>query len=269
MDRMENKNIVNEGIDINYNDFTISYNPYHQNNVDTSIENNPTVSLDYGKNIRVYSLLKRKNGNKLDVNPLLYALKGEKGWKFSTEDDKINLMNQIHLIAEKFASMYSVGFTILIPSGNDLNRLIGNIMKEKSNNIVIVDNVLRKITTDEVFDIVMTKDSPFIKYYCKLNSIESALQELSDYLEKMEEERDGYFTRHFVKNQTMRNLLTQTLKLSKDAAARYAKDIDGKDVLLIDDSISRGQTIKEACTIISETYKPKSITVLTLFSKVY
>ena len=85
----------------------------------------------------------------------------------------------------------------------------------------------------------------------------------------MEEERDGYFTRHFVKNPTMRNLLTQTLKLSKDAAARYAKDIDGKDVLLIDDSISRGQTIKEACTIISENYEPKSITVLTLFSKVY
>ena len=60
MHRMENKNIVNEGIDINYNDFTISYNPYHQNTVDISIENNPTVSLDYGKNIRVYSLLKRK-----------------------------------------------------------------------------------------------------------------------------------------------------------------------------------------------------------------
>lgn len=267
IERIEGKKIIKEGIDIDYIDFTVSYNPGHQNNVDTSIENNPTISTEYGDGVKVFSLLKRKNDNELDGNPLLYAFKNEKGWRFATEQDKIAIVHQINIIAEKFASMYSAGFTILIPSGNQLNRMISSILKQKAQNIVIVDDVLTKITTEEVLDIVLTKDSPFIQYYGQ--STEQALRQLNTYLQKMEEERGGYFTRHFVRDPKMRNLITQTLKISEDAAARYSNVIDGKDVLLIDDSISRGQTIKEACTIIQENYEPKSITVLTLFSKVY
>lgn len=267
MERMEGISIINEGIDIDYEHFTVSYNPSHQNNVDTSIENNLTVSTEYGNGIRVYSLLKRKKDTVLDGNPLLYAFKNEKGWKFATEEDKRNILLQIDAIAEKFSMMYQGGFTILIPSGNPLNRMIGEILKKKAQNIIIVDDVLTKITTEEVKDIVMTKNSPFLVYY--RNNTEQALRQLRSYLDKMDAERNGYFTRHFVRDSRMRDILTQTLKLSTDAAARYAKDIDGKDILLIDDSISRGQTIKEACNIIQENYEPNSITVLTLFSKAY
>lgn len=267
IERIERTKILSEGIDINYTNLTVSYNPEHQNNMDTSVENNPSVSTEYGDGVKVYSLLKRKSDSKLDGNPLLYAFKNEKGWSFATEQDKNNVLNQINLIAEKFASIYPAGFTILIPSGNQLNRLIGNILSQKAEHIIIVDDVLTKITTEEVLDIVLTKGLPFMQYY--ENSIEQAIRQLRTYLQQMEDERDGYFTRHFVRDSKMRNVLTQTLKLSDDAAARYSKDIDGKDVLLIDDSISRGQTIKEACSIIRDNYEPNSITVLTLFSKAY
>lgn len=267
MERMDGKPIITEGIDINYTDFTVSYNPSHQNNVDTSLDNNPSISEEYGEGIRVYSLLKRKKDSELDGNPLLYAFKEEKGWKFRSNEDRNEILNQIHLIAEKFARIYTAGFTILIPSGNSLNRMISNILKSKAANIVVVDDVLTKITTEEVMDIVITQNSPFLCYY--KNSMEQALRQLKTYLEQMDKERGGYFTRHFVRDSKMRDVLTQTLKLSNDAAARYSKDIDGKDILLIDDSISRGQTIKEACQIINENYEPKSITVLTLFSKAY
>lgn len=267
MERIEGKSLITEGIDIDYNTFTISYNPSHQNNVDTSLENNPTVTTEYGDGVRVFSLLRRKRDSELDGNPLLYAFKGEKGWKFKCETDRENILHQVELIADKFTTLYSAGFTILIPSGNALNRMIGEILKNKASNIVIVDDVLTKITTEEVMDIVLTQNSPFLKYYA--NSVEQALRQLRTYLEKMDNERGGYFTRHFVRDSKMRDILTQTLKLSDDAAARYAKDIDGKDILLIDDSISRGQTIKEACQIIRDNYEPNSITVLTLFSKSY
>lgn len=267
MERIEGKSLITEGIDIDYNTFTISYNPSHQNNVDTSLENNPTVTTEYGDGVRVFSLLRRKRDSELDGNPLLYAFKGEKGWKFKSETDRENILHQVELIADKFTTLYSAGFTVLIPSGNALNRMIGEILKNKTSNIVIVDDVLTKITTEEVMDIVLTQNSPFLKYYA--NSVEQALRQLRTYLEKMDNERGGYFTRHFVRDSKMRDILTQTLKLSDDAAARYAKDIDGKDILLIDDSISRGQTIKEACQIIRDNYEPNSITVLTLFSKSY
>ena len=62
----------------------------------------------------------------------------------------------------------------------------------------------------------------------------------------MDEEKGGYFTRHYVRDAKMRDVLNKTLKLTNDAVARQSRLIDGKDVLLIDDSISRGQTIKEA-----------------------
>ena len=140
-------------------------------------------------------------------------------------------------------------------------------MARYAKNAVFVNDVLTKITTEEIMEIASTPNSPFMEYY--KNDIEGALMQLKTYLDKMDNERGGYFTRHFVTDNKMRNILTYTLKLSDDAVARYAKQIDGKDILLIDDSISRGQTIKEACKILSENYSPKSITVLTLFSKLY
>ena len=267
IEKVEGKKLINEGIDIDYDNLTVAYNPYHQENIDTSIENNPTVSNEYGNGINVYSLLQRKGDSPLDGNPLLYAFKGERGWSFKTESDKSAILKQVDAIAQKFANMYPLGFTVLIPSGNHLNRMIGDIIKSKGSNVLVVDDVLTKITTEEVMDIVMEKNSPFHIAYC--NNMHTALRQLRTYLDEMDKERGGYFTRHFVRDSQMRNVLTNTLKLSGDAVARYSKSIDGKDVLLIDDSISRGQTIKEACGILLENYEPHSITVLTLFSKLY
>ena len=40
-------------------------------------------------------------------------------------------------------------------------------------------------------------------------------------------------------------------------------------LLIIDDSITLGNTIKEACTILTSVYTPKTINILTLFSPLY
>jgi hypoxanthine-guanine phosphoribosyltransferase len=85
----------------------------------------------------------------------------------------------------------------------------------------------------------------------------------------MDSERGGMFSRHFVKDREMRNVLTDTFKISTSRYARKSKYITDKDILIIDDTIGSGQSIKNACQVMMESYAPKSVTVLTLLSKLH
>lgn len=258
---------IEEGIDFDPNTKTVSYNPSHEDNVDTSVENNSTIDGNLVPNIKVWSIFKRKKGLRGDGNPLIYAFKGEEGWSFNTDDDRIAIEKQFDIIASKFASMYPIGITILMPSGNDLNNRIAEVIMSKSKDADIIEGVICKITTEEVENIVLDFNSKFREYY--KDNFNEAYYKLGRYLDEMDKQRNGYFSRHLIKNNEMRDILDFTLKLSNDRFAEFANKINGQDILIIDDTISRGQSIKEACQIMSESYAPKSITVLTLLSKLY
>lgn len=257
--------VINEGIDFDPHTKTVSYNPSHEENVDTSIEHNPTRDGDIVPNVQVWSIFKRKRGLRGDGNPLVYALKGEGGWTFRDESDRNAIEKQFDAIATKFATMYPVGVTILIPSGSELNMHIADVVTSKSRNAELIKGVICKLTTEEVDDIVLDFNSKFREFY--KDEFNSKYYELGRYLDLMDKERNGYFSRHLIKNNQMRDVLDSTLKLSDDRFAEFAKKINGQDILIIDDTISRGQSIKEACQIMLESYAPKSITVLTLLSK--
>ena len=257
--------VLNEGIDFDPETKTVAYNPSHENYVDTSIENNPTIDGEVVPGVQVWSIFKRKKGeSREDGNPLVYALKGE-GWTFRSEEDREAIEKQFDLIASKFASMYQIGITVLIPSGNELNHHIADIVLSKSKNGELIDGVICKLTTEEVNDIVLDFNSKFREYYKK--SFNSAYYRLGGYLDQMDKERKGTFSRHLIKDPEMRDVLDFTLKVSEDRYAEFANKINGQNILIIDDTISRGQSIKEACQIMMESYAPKSITVLTLLSK--
>ena len=257
--------VINEGIDFDPHTKTVSYNPSHEENVDTSIEHNPTMDGDIVPNVQVWSIFKRKRGLRGDGNPLVYALKGEGGWTFRDESDRNAVEKQFDAIATKFATMYPVGVTILMPSGSELNMHIADVVMSKSRNAELIKGVICKLTTEEVDDIVLDFNSKFREFY--KDEFNSKYYELGRYLDLMEKERNGYFSRHLIKNNQMRDVLDSTLKLSDDRFAEFANKINGQDILIIDDTISRGQSIKEACQIMLESYAPKSITVLTLLSK--
>ena len=259
--------VLNEGIDFDPNTKTVSYNPSHEDNVDTSIENNPSMDGNIVSNVEVWSIFKRKKGLRGDGNPLIYALKGEGGWTFKSDDDRNAIEQQFETIASKFAKMYPIGVTILMPSGNELNNHIAEIVLSQSKNAELIEGVICKITTQEVDKIVLDFNSKFREYY--KNNFNEAYYELGRYLDEMDKQRNGYFSRHLVTNNQMRDILDFTLKLSDDRFAEFANKINGQDILIIDDTISRGQTIKEACQIMMDSYAPKSITVLTLLSKLY
>ena len=257
--------VINEGIDFDPHTKTVSYNPSHEENVDTSIEHNPTMDGDIVPNVQVWSIFKRKRGLRGDGNPLVYALKGEGGWTFRDESDRNAIEKQFDAIATKFATMYPVGVTILMPSGSELNMHIADVVMSKSRNAELIKGVICKLTTEEVDDIVLDFNSKFREFY--KDEFNSKYYELGRYLDLMDKERNGYFSRHLIKNNQMRDVLDSTLKLSDDRFAEFANKINNQDVLIIDDTISRGQSIKEACQIMLESYAPKSITVLTLLSK--
>ena len=257
--------VINEGIDFDPHTKTVSYNPSHEENVDTSIEHNPTMDGDIVPNVQVWSIFKRKRGLRGDGNPLVYALKGEGGWTFRDESDRNAIEKQFDAIATKFATMYPVGVTILMPSGSELNMHIADVVMSKSRNAELIKGVICKLTTEEVDDIVLDFNSKFREFY--KDEFNSKYYELGRYLDLMDKEENGYFSRHLIKNNQMRNVLDSTLKLSDDRFAEFANKINDQDVLIIDDTIRRGQSIKEACQIMLESYAPKSITVLTLLSK--
>lgn len=268
IDKSANKvlnGVLNEGIDFDPETKTVSYNPSHEDNIDTSIENNPTSDGDIVPNVQVWSIFKRKKGLRGDGNPLVYALKGEGGWTFRNDGDRTAIEQQFDAIATKFAKMYPVGVTILMPSGNELNNHIADVILSKSKNAELINGVICKLTTEEVDEIVLDFKSKFREHYKK--EFNTKYYELGTYLDLMDKERNGYFSRHLIKNKEMRDVLDFTLKVSQDRFAEFANKINGQNILIIDDTISRGQSIKEACKIMMESYAPKSITVLTLLSK--
>lgn len=181
--------------------------------------------------------------------------------------------NSIRIVKRKvwqfpfFSKPNPRGVTILMPSGNELNNHIAEIVLSQSKNAELIEGVICKITTQEVDKIVLDFNSKFREYY--KDNFNEAYYELGRYLDEMDKQRNGYFSRHLVTNNKMRDILDFTLKLSDDRFAEFANKINGQDILIIDDTISRGQSIKEACQIMMDSYAPKSITVLTLLSKLY
>ena len=255
----------NEGIDFAPETKTVAYNSSHENYIDISIDNNPTIDGEFVPGVQVWSIFKRKKGEtREDGNPLVYALKGE-GWTFRSEEDREAIEKQFDLIASKFVSMYQKGITVLIPSGNELNKHIADIVLSKSENGEFIEGVICKLTTEEVNDIVLDFNSKFREYYAA--SFNSAYYRLDRYLDQMDKELKGTFSRHLIKDPEMRDVLDFTLKVSEDIYAEFANKINGQNILIIDDTIGSGQSIKEACRIMMESYAPKSITVLTLSSK--
>ena len=255
--------VLNEGIDFDRDTKTVSYNPSHEENVGTSLEKNPTKDNSKIQEIPVWSIFKRHKGMYGDGNPLLYAYKGE-GWTFRSEEDRIAIEKQFDDIATKFAQIYPIGVTIIIPSGNELNYHIAEVVMSKNKNAELLEGAICKLTTEEVNDIVLAKDSFFRQKY--KDNFNATYKQLCVYFEEMDEKRDGTFSRHFIKDKNMRNVLMNTLKLSPDKYAKDSKIINGQDILIIDDTMSKGQSIKDACQIMLESYAPKSITVLTLLS---
>lgn len=255
---------LNEGIDIDDEHRLISFNPYHEENVDISEEHNPEVSSLF-PGIKTYSVFKRKrNGYGTDGNPLVYAFKKEKGWKFKSEMDKAMILEQFDKIVKKFGKMYPIGLTVLVPSGNLLNRRLAQRIKALNPNCEILDNFLIKLPVDDVREYTFFQGNESIYGIEDDNERKRVITSLKNVFNQMERERNGIFTYHLLPNH-LRKYIYKTLELVDEYEYETAKKINGKNILILDDTISQGRTLSEVLSIIEEVFVPKSITILTLF----
>lgn len=257
-----------EGIDINYNKREIAYNPNHQNNLDTSVENNPIVDKTIIPGVEVWSIFQRKWSEQGDGNPFIYALKKENGWHFRSENDHKLIEVQINAVADKFLEKSDYNATILIPSSSDVNNYLADVVLSKSPDIQRIDGILHKLSTRDAENYALEDDSAFRKVYgATEEQFNFAMCELLKYLYKMDSLKHGIFTRHLIDDKRMRNAMDKTFALNNDIFNESAPKINGKNLLIIDDTISRGHSLMEAVSRLKQCYAPKSITVLTLLSK--
>lgn len=257
----ENINLI-EGIDVDYINKVVSFNDDHQENVDTSTIINPT---HYKINdIDVISIFKRKKSDEftLDGNPLIYALKGIKGWKMNNKTDIINLLRKFIRISEKIKEKYDT--IITIPSTNELNvnflHRLNKIIKSKYQ----IKDFLDKLTIDEVYE-------NYIDWKSMNNDFGDEFpmnqRKMNKFFSNMEKDNNHYFSYKYIQDTNLRKYITKTMDIDNEKIIEYSSYINDKDILILDDTIGSGNSISKATRAINDTFDPKSITVITLFSK--
>lgn len=255
------QHFLNEGIEVSLNR-RVFVTDKHEKLVDTSITNNPTVIKTLVPNVEVYSVFQRKEGDVGDGNPLLYALKKEKGYILTNASKTKNRIE--YIVGEFFKRHGKKDVTIMVPSTNDLNDYFAKVVARHCVNPKHVDDILVKMSIEEVDDCVYNENSAFRKHYGK------KFNYFYSYFKKCCKKMGGVkFKFHGIDDMEMRSVIEHTIKLQDDYWGNYIDAFNGKDVVIVDDSITFGNTILESCKIITECYTPKSITVLTLLSPLY
>lgn len=253
-------------------DHGIIYDSNNDNFVDTNDKNNPTLSYIFVDDVKipVWSIFLRKGGDIYgrDGNPLLYALKNEKNWHFYPDDgERDKFISQIDKILMNFLSFFPLDLTVVVPSSNDLNYLLARRIKKLRPEAEIITNALRKMTTEEVNAAIHKKDSKFIKIFgSSPKRLNAVFKIVDDAIIMMNNKHNGYFTYHELPPKGgYREAITDVLTYNESTKTYYAKEIFNRAILVIDDSIASGATLKSACKIL-ENFDPKSISILTLFS---
>ena len=244
IEQLNNQYLI-EGIDIDYLKKEILFNPNHEENIDTSLLN-PTYTKI--QNMEVISLFKRKeNIDKTDGNPLVYALKGIKGWNIDY-DNIMLLFKQFLKISKNIKSSYDT--IVTVPSTNTLNTnllyRLNKIIKGKP----ILD-MFHRLSVSDVLECGINKDSDpkdFKKVY--------------DILRKQNLTNSTFTYKDIPKN--LRYVIKSSCSVTNELT--YQEDINEKDILILDDTISSGKSISDTVQAINKNFNPKSITVITLFS---
>lgn len=258
-------NVLSEGIEFDNEKLEVTYHPEHENNVETSEITNPTMVKKYAPNVSVYSIFKRKSGEKSDGNPLIYALKGEGGWHFKTNKDKNAIYTQMEKIIKKFFESYTSDVTVMVDSKSPLNKTFATLVNKYNPNAVFIENLILKMSINEIRTLILAPNSLFRKVYNNSNLFNNALADFDRITKKM----GNYYRAHLMYDEDLRSVIDKTIKLNDKIIADYMDNINGKNILIIDDNIGYGNSVKYSCKEMMEYYTPKTITFLSLFSEKY
>jgi hypothetical protein len=246
------ENILIEGIDYDFVSKKVYFNTNHENGIDTSININPTYTNIDGYD--VISIFKRKKtiDNK-DGNPLIYALKNLNGWSIDKKDI-ILLLKQFIRISGKINTSYDT--IISLTSSNVLNtKILHRLNKIINCENKITEHLLSKMETHDVLDNVefdeIPKDDAKDLMYCISNI-------------------DGdYFSFKYIPERFRKYFKSIWKESHSYTNMKYAHKINGKDILILDDTITSGSSISTYCESLLKSFDPKSVTIVTLFSALH
>lgn len=254
-------NYIVEGLNIDVDNKTVSLTDKHNSGIDFSLVNNPV----YDKHNRydVISIFKRTpltdiNNTRIDGNPFIYALKKKNGWKFNITSEEINKYIRRFLnICKKIKNTYDT--IIITPSASDINEKFMNVISKQVNADKIINEYFVKLTKEEIIDDDLIDIERIRNDYG--NSFNKVMSEIHRSFRRMKGET---FEAKYVKREYLKYI--KYIETNGDDNIR--KYIDNKDILLLDDTISSGETVSQCINGILSNFIPKSITIITLLSKV-
>ena len=249
-----------EGININSNDKTISLTDEHDKGVDFSLVNNPVY--DKYKDFDVISIFKRiklvdDTNTERDGNPFIYALKEKKGWTFDITNDEIfRYIKRFLEICKKINNTYDT--IVITPSSTNINERFMKVISKQVQAENIVREFLVKIKKEEIIDDNLIDKEQITKDYP--NNYNEVITKISRSFRRME--GADFEAKHMDKKYLK---YVKYIGVNNDLNIRPM--IDGKDILVLDDTISSGTTVSQCIDGITSNFTPKSITIVTLLSK--
>lgn len=263
--REEIKKYVGEGIDMP-NRRTVAVNNSHQNFVDTNDYYSPYLFTDKQRGYKTISIFQRKSTiDKIDSNPLLNALKQRKGWKFNNvKEDLLKLLRNF-VSAAKLLPKYDT--IIMTPSNNQLNKIVFGYLIRLIKHNYHIEDFFQKMTVSDVYNCMI--DDDYIDNHFS-NIADRVRDDIDDAFSEMQRHNNGIFSYKYLQRAAYREIILQSMRIKNypHCELNYANEINGKDVLVFDDTITTGKTISDSGNAIKEMFNPKSITYITLFSAI-
>lgn len=95
------------------------------------------------------------------------------------------------------------------------------------------------------------------------NPTQKELNLLNKLFKEMIKDNDYFSYRKIPPN--LRKFIDTSSVIDANDALKYSDMINDKDVLILDDTISSGETISDNVQVLMKTFEPKSVQVITLF----
>ena len=161
------------------NTFFVSINDAHEEGVDTSIENNPTFAWMQG--LEVHHIFRRngRGGRRDDGNPLIHALKGQRGFSI-TAHWKGQLFNRARIIIGSMPDeLTEFDHCLALPSSSPFCRECAALISETMN-VPLMDNApfRKKLIGEMLADVeaapMKVKPGKMGSYRSQLNTWQNA-----------------------------------------------------------------------------------------------
>ena len=251
----------------------------HDNGLNLSLSDNP-YHYEIG-NHEAYSIFMRTDFPSsfgfTDGNLFIYALKNALTWKISDKDWKFEFNERLGepkiwfirfiKILNKMKNEFDT--LIIVPSSSELNFKFGNLITKHLKFKDVIKDVFVKIPLREV-----TINKKALRENFGENSNEIILNITRSLVEFEQKEtdkkhmnpRDIIFQAKAIPKHYL-NYLNPIVTINKNSRYdKLSRAINGKRILIIDDTISTGKTLLDCVNAIETSFVPKVIKILTLVS---